>query len=166
LIFKQDFAAADYQKETFSPPFAVGSGKVMSLTLNAPLNNSWLALDAALVNAQDNVVAEMDGEISYYQGTEGGEHWTEGSKTSTSYFRAPEPGTYRLLIKATSGSGMSGPARGERLRVMIHQGGMLSRYFLVLLILCALFPAYEILRQFSFHKQRWAPVMGDDEDDD
>ena len=39
-----------------------GSKPVMAMKLFAPLSNSWLALDAALVDSQDRVVCEASGD--------------------------------------------------------------------------------------------------------
>ena len=41
---------------------------------------------------------------------------------------------------------------------------MLSRYFLVALILTALFPLFEFLRKRLFEQRRWGPVADDDDD--
>jgi len=166
-LLAQDFTPDLYLKECVSRPFVVGPQKVMSIKIAAPLNNSWLALDLAMINDKDQVVEQVEGgEISFYQGVEGGESWTEGSRSTTSYFLAPTPGTYRLILKATAGSGINGPPRGEALGIQILQGGMLSRYFLAMLGLALLIPLFEIVRHSMFEKRRWAAVTEDDDDSD
>lgn len=165
-VAAQSFTPDAYLKECVSNPFTLGTQSVMSMEIAAPLNNSWLALDAALINEKDEVVEEMDGEISYYQGVEGGESWSEGDRSSTKYFKAPPAGTYRLILKAAGGSGINGLPRGEPLTVHLRQGAVLSRYFLVVFIIALLFPAYEITRKVMFEKRRWAPVTEDDDDSD
>ena len=165
-IFRQSFQANDYVKETFSRPFAVGEGPVMSMHIDAALDNSWIALQVAMVNAKDEVVGEIEGDISYYHGYEGGESWSEGSRSSTDYFKAPKPGTYRLLLKATAGQGNVGTTpRGESLSIRLKQGAVLSRYFAVLFVVFAVMFIIGWTRKRSFEKRRWAPVMEDDDDD-
>ncbi len=166
-VFSARFSESQYSKETLSEPFTVGKGNVMSMEIMAPnLNNSWLSLNVALVNAKDEVVEEMEGDLSYYHGVEGGESWSEGSTSNTTYYKSPAPGTYRLLVKASCGSGNVGPCRGERLGVRVNQGVVLSRYFLTAFIISLLFPLFEIVRKRMFETRRWAEVVEDDDDDD
>jgi len=165
-LMHHTFVATDYLKETISQPFTVGKAKVVAMKVQSNLRNSWISLQAALVNAQDQVVAEMEGDISYYSGVEGGESWSEGNRKTTTYYKAPPAGTYRLLLKAAAGSGRTGPPRGEGLTITLSQGMVLSRYFLALMIISFLFPLFEVTRRYLFEKRRWASVMEDDDDDD
>jgi hypothetical protein len=167
LLISETFSAQRYLREATSEPFKVGADKIMAMRIDAPLNDSWLALDVALLDVDKSiVVGEADGEISYYSGVEGGESWSEGNRSTTNYFRAPPPGTYKLILKASSGSGISGGARGEPLSIRLYQGGAVTRYFLAAFIITFLVPFFIIARKFLFEKQRWAPVVGGDDDDD
>ncbi len=167
-IFSQTFSSAEYLRETLSRPFTVTkSGKIMAMKVRAQVQNSWLYVQIGMVNAKDEVVAEADGEISYYSGYEGGESWSEGKRRSTNYFKAPKAGVYRIILKGQGGSGnFRGPPRGEAMTITVYQGGVLSRWFLAIFIFAALFPLFEILRKWLFEKRRWAPVLEDDDDDD
>jgi hypothetical protein len=164
-VMQQTFQADSYLKECVSDEFTVGPGRVMSMRVNAPLDNSWLAVDVALLDSKDRVVCEADGEVSYYHGYEGGESWAEGSRNTTTYFKAPPAGTYRLILKASAGSGIRGLPRGEPLTVSLRQGAVLSRYFLFAFIITLLFPLYEFTRKVLFEKRRWAATVEDDDDD-
>ncbi|MCB9555576.1 MAG: DUF4178 domain-containing protein [Deltaproteobacteria bacterium] len=168
VVYQQTFPPSRYLNETVSAPFEVKGGNVMAMRISAPLSNSWIALDAAVVDDKDRVIMEVDGgEISYYSGYSGGEHWSEGRTRSTNYFKAPQPGNYRLIIKASAGHGdFNGGPRGEPLSIRITQGAVLSRYFVTAFVICALFPVFEWLRRRLFEKRRWAAVLDDDDDDD
>ena len=159
LIFSGAFDDDAYLKETISEPFSITEGGVMDLKLHAPVSNNWLALDFALVDSNDKVQAEAGSEVSYYYGYEGGESWTEGSQTTEAFFKAPPPGTYRLILK-----GEAGTTRPPRIQVKLYQGAILSRYFLIIFIFTALAPLFEITRQKIFESRRWAPVTEDDDD--
>ncbi len=162
LIFNQAFSNEQYLKETITQPFVVGSGDIMQMELSAPLDNSWLALEVAFLNDQGLVVSEAAADAAYYHGVEGGESWSEGSRTSSTCFKSPPPGNYQLIIKGEAGSGNTGPPREEQLTVRIYQGTILSRYFLILLVVAATIPAFVLLRRFIFESRRW----GADDDDD
>jgi hypothetical protein len=159
-IFEQHFDPGDYLEEGLSDPFQLGSGRVVRLALSAPVDNSWLALDLALVDPDGRVQAEAGGEVAYYHGYDDGP-WSEGSQDSDSYFQAPGPGTYRLIVHGEAGDGQA-----PGLTVRLYQGGMLTRYFLVLAVVSGLFWLFEFYRHWLFEARRWAPVMEDDDDDD
>ena len=170
IIFAQNFESAAYLRETLSEPFNVGPEKVMAMSISAPLRNSWLALEVGLVNAdKQQVVMEVDGnEISYYSGYEGGESWSEGNRSNTTYFQAPPPGRYQLILKGAGGTGnFSGSPPGrEPLQIRVQQGVVLSRFFVFALVLTGLFPFFGFLRKRLFEQRRWAAVLEDDDDDD
>jgi len=159
IVFERSFRAAEYTQEAMSEPFAVGDSKVMKLGLEAPVNDGWVAMDAALVDQTGAVQAEAGGEVSFYSGSD----WTEGSQSSETYFQAPPAGTYRLVLEGERGDNLAG---SSTVRVRLYQGGLLSRYYLVMAIVMGLFPAFEILRRRLFEARRWSPVMEDDDDDD
>jgi len=163
-LLEQTFTSAEYLAECTSRPFVVGTGKVMALTLQAPISNSWIGLDAALVDSEQKVVEEVGGDISYYFGYEDGESWSEGDHRSTVFFRAPAPGTYKLILKASGGTGLAGPPAGEPLTVQLRQGLVLTRYFLIAGGVALLFPLLGWLRRRSFEKRRWQAVTEDDDD--
>lgn len=164
-VFERHLTAGQYTQETLSEPFELASDSVIGLELESNrIDDSWIALDVALVDESDRVVAEMDGEVSYYSGYEDGEHWTEGDRRKTTYFRSPGAGTYRLLMLGGGGSGISGPGRNEPLTVRVYSGGVLTRYFIASAVFAFLFPLWWALRRGTFEHSRWGPVTGDDDD--
>ena len=163
-VFSKTFLAADYTKETVSPPFELPGSNVVGLHMAAPLNNSWLAMEVAFLDSQDRVVAEMDNEIGYYTGRDSEGTWTEGRRRKTAYFKAPPPGQYRLILRASGGGQYRGSvSRGEPLTVSVRSGAILTRYFVFAFIATFLFPFFEVLRKFLFENRRWAPVTEDDD---
>lgn len=123
-----------------------------------------MALDLALVNADDEVVSEMWSEVSYYSGYEGGESWSEGSREDERYFRAPPAGEYRMILKGTGGSGLRGPPRDERVSVELRAGPVVTRYFIAIFVVALLVALLGLAQRIMFEVRRWAPVMESDED--
>jgi len=166
-IHSESFQSSQYAGECLSRPFVIGPQPVMSMRVSAPLNNSWIGVNVALVNSDEQVIAEIEDDLCYYHGVDEGESWSEGSSDHETFFKAPTPGTYRLLLQGTGGSGETGagPSRGEPLTVRLSQGAVLSRYFLAAFLFAFLFPFFELTRQHLFEKRRWAPVTEDDDDD-
>ncbi|MBW2732598.1 MAG: DUF4178 domain-containing protein [Deltaproteobacteria bacterium] len=163
-VLKEVFHPDDYLKETSSKPFALKGGGAMAVRIYAPLKNSWLAVNIAFLETKSkNVLAEVwDHGIQHYSGYD----WSEGERSSTKYFRAPKAGTYKLLLKASGGSGFKGPPRRENMVIRVFEGQMLSRWFWIAFGITILFPLWGWGRKKSFEGRRWAEVIDDDDDDD
>jgi len=101
-----DFTAGD--GEVMSQPFELQGGLV-DVEIEAPgLNNSWISVDMALVEADGDTVVHVDGiDAEYYSGYEGGESWSEGSTSDSQVWAVDKPGTYQMLVRARGNSGLS-----------------------------------------------------------
>jgi predicted RNA-binding Zn-ribbon protein involved in translation (DUF1610 family) len=143
---------AQYQEEFLSQPFRVTESDITcSSNFYAAVNNSWVYFDLALVNDKDEALFDYSTEISYYHGVDGGESWSEGSRFDYQLFRIAEPGEYRLLLKGEYGDGAAVP-----LQVEIHQGVGVARYYILVALLCLLWPAIWLIRLFSHEANRWS----------
>jgi len=166
-ILQETVSAEQYSKEYLTQPFTVAKdGTILRLAGSAPVNNSWLAVSFAVVDAKDRVIAESSGETSYYYGSDSEGVWTEGSRSFKSYFRIPQAGTYRLLIYGQGGSGSTGPAKKEPLQVKLTAGHTLSWYFAASMIVCGLVALIDPIGKYLFEARRWAAVTSDGDGDD
>ncbi|MFH1809410.1 MAG: DUF4178 domain-containing protein [Pseudomonadota bacterium] len=166
VVAKVQLGAEQYRSEWMSEPFQLKlKPSVLEISGRASVDNAWVALNFGLVNQNDEVCLETDGEASYYHGVEGGESWSEGSNSFSEYVRVDKPGTYRLLVFGTAGQGETPEsAGGPSVTLVLREGVMLSRYFLIMLVLAAVYPLKEIVRRRS-HDKRRIPVEDDDDDD-
>lgn len=104
VVLSERYPAEALASELTSEPFELSGGRTR-VELRAPLDNAWMVVDLALVHGVDEVVYVDDAELSYYSGYEGGEHWSEGSKTERLVFEGADPGSYRLHLRALSNRG-------------------------------------------------------------
>ena len=107
LIFNSDYTFSDsLNTQLFiSPKFDLEkSSSSLELDFNAPLSNTWLELNATLVNAVNGNEYSAEEGIEYYSGTDGGEYWTEGSQSETIHFTKIPAGTYFLQMTASRDS--------------------------------------------------------------
>lgn len=123
-VLEETLTAAALSREVSSAPFTITEESLVRLTLSAPLDDAWMAVDYALLSGDDEVVHVSDADLSYYSGVEGGESWSEGSKTSTTLLSGIVPGTYRLHLRALSNRGETEQASESMhpLRVELRQG--------------------------------------------
>lgn len=147
--------------EVLTEPFEVASsGNVIDVSFKAPLDNAWMSIDWAVVRGDDEVIHVDDGDLEYYHGVEGGESWSEGSRSSTTYLRIDDAGSYRLLVRAVSARGNAVEARPSQvpLRVQVIDGARPPWFAILALVISVLaFIMVAVLR----HKWKSA----DEEDD-
>jgi len=126
-------STADLSGETFTAPFTLTEpDTVIKVEASAgQRSNAWMAADFALVRADEQVIHVFDQDIQYYHGSDGGESWTEGSRSQSAYIRVPEPGTYRLLVHAVSAHGDAATADTAQhdLNVRVIAGAVSPRYY-------------------------------------
>lgn len=152
-----------------SKPFQFSGGnKALRISNQATFENAWLELDMTLLNETTGESWNVPREISYYAGVDGGESWSEGSKTDEIVFTDLPAGTYRLSLEGEVAPELNGMATA---RMNIRRGGAQWGNFFLLLIFLAAFPLWAYLRQRSFETKRWMesdhpPKTSSDDDDD
>jgi hypothetical protein len=105
-VLGQRFSAEEVTSGVVSEPFWVsGDGSIQKIEFHAPLSNAWMELAAQVVRDEDLVVQTYETGISYYHGREGGESWSEGSRSKSYLVMIPKPGNYRVHVQAVSARG-------------------------------------------------------------
>lgn len=162
-VLRQSFSAAELTGEALSDPFEVATGnEVLRIELAArQLSNAWMAVDLAVVQGDDAVIHVDDADIEYYHGREGGESWSEGSRSTSRLVRVPEPGTYHLLLHAVSAHGETPRASAAQhgASVEVIAGARRRVVATVMSILCA---AVLLVTGLSYHSWKQGGVDDDD----
>ncbi|MFH1113778.1 MAG: DUF4178 domain-containing protein [Pseudomonadota bacterium] len=165
VVLREQVTADQYKEEYLTKPFEVTrDGTILGVKGSAPLNNSWIAIDYAVVNTDEEVISEFYDEASYYHGRDSEGDWTEGSKFFAAYFKVGKAGTYKLLVHATGGTGVTGGGRGEPITFTVSAGNTISWYFVIPMVFAALTAMAGIASRMTFEARRWAPVMESDDD--
>lgn len=136
--------------------------QLLKLKLRSQVDNGWMWLDIDLTQRGDGVFS-IGKEISYYHGVEGGESWSEGSRSATALFKVPAPGTYEFTLQASERGGYRSQTP---VSVEVRQGVVLMRWFIGLVVLMAIAAIWPYWRKQIFEHKRWAPAMEDEDDDD
>jgi Domain of unknown function (DUF4178) len=166
-ILQERITAEQYSKEHMTNRFDVArDGSILQLKGSAPVNNSWLALDFALVDADERVVFQFGNEASYYHGQDSEGSWSEGSRSFSSYFKVNKTGAYRLLLHGQGGSGETDRSRNEPVDIAVFAGMAVPWYFIIPIIVSGLVMVIEPIHRMSFEARRWSAVAGDGEDAD
>lgn len=153
----------DYSKEFITPSFEITKGQQLcAVELSAPVDNSWLYVDLALIDSEDRVLHEFSTTVQYYHGVQGGESWSEGSRKESIAFKLQDPGEYRWVLAGQAGRGNAAEAIGPELLIIVREGVMLVRWFLIAAILLAAGALIVWFRWLIFEGQRWKSVLEDD----
>ena len=122
-----------------------------------------MSSEAALVREDEMAVHIFNNDLSYYSGYEGGEHWSEGSLSSSIMLKVPDRGRYRFYVRAISAKGDAASATKavHGLRIEVIQGA-LEWFGFVLAGLAAL---GMLIWAYSSY-DRWRGVDEDDDEDD
>ncbi len=154
----------------FAGPIFVAADSNLQVKVHAPIDNSWLYLEGALINEETGAVDEFDLEVSYYSGTDSDGAWSEGSTTEARYIPAVPAGRYTLRLEPQWETGRR-PPPGYALTVTSR----VPRFYHVFLAVLALlaWPAGRLWRYFRFETERWSEsdhpwieASGEEEDED
>ena len=122
------------------------------LTTRADVNNNWIYLNYALINADTGHAYDFGREVSYYHGQDADGSWSEGGQRDSVTVPAVEPGHYYLRIEPESDPRHGSIDYEVRLRRDVPQSSFFWLGGLLLLI-----PALLITwRSMNFEHLRWA----------
>jgi hypothetical protein len=152
----------------FAGPMFVTEASNVQVKVQAPVSNSWLYLEGALINEETGAIDEFDLEVSYYSGVDSDGSWSEGSTSATRYIPAVAPGRYTLRLEPQWGDSRTPPS-GYSLTVS-NRVPRFTHLFLAALALLA-WPVLRLWRYLRFETQRWSEsdhpwVESSDGDDD
>ncbi|GAB2867817.1 DUF4178 domain-containing protein [Hymenobacter ruber] len=134
-----------------SPSFTLDHQTALEVSLNTSLTNQWLELPVSLVNEQTGRGFEFTKNIEFYSGVEGGESWTEGSRTAEAVLSRVPAGRYHLNLYPFTERGVA-----PEIKVMVWSDSALpSNFFLVVALVLAL-PLLQLFRRHSHERSRWA----------
>jgi hypothetical protein len=123
----------------------------LEFDLRAPVQNEWVDLEATLVNDQTGEEYAFEVGVEYYSGYEGGESWSEGSRSESRFISALPAGRYHLNLfpsKAPTSHNLHFELEAKR------DVSMFSNFYLTLLAVL-LYPAYQWWRMGNFERLRW-----------
>jgi len=150
-------AAETQEPVYFSGPIEIKNGRRnLAVTLSAPVNNSWIGLEGALVSETTGVAELFLLESSFYHGVDGGESWAEGGQASTVFLSAVPAGTYVLRL-APQWDGRFPPV--GVIEVQLRQGVMRWLYPGLALLAILVVPLILVIQVAAFEGRRWQESM-------
>ena len=139
----------------FSQPFELKGNRNVRISASAPVNNSGADLDVDLINDQSQEVESVNIPISYYQGVEDGESWSEGSRNSDATLGSLPAGKYTLRVEGT----LDNINEPLPVSVKVEQNVNRGVNFICALLILAIMPILGLIRKISFESSRWKDSM-------
>jgi hypothetical protein len=136
----------------FSEAFVVDRPGNLQVKVRAPVNNSWLYLDGALINEDTGELDEFDVEVSYYTGTDSDGSWSEGNNTAAAYIGGVPAGRYVLRLAPQFEPGRAPGSYDVTVRSRVPR---FTHLFLAVLAMSA-WPVLASWQAFRFHVARWS----------
>ena len=164
----QPLSNADATQVFFSEPFELAGRRNIRIIGQSQVQNSWVYLEGDLINDETGVVQSFPIDISYYQGVEDGEGWTEGSQKDSTDTSSMPGGKYVLRLEGQWEKWQE-PAT---VSVKVEQNVTNGFNFILVLIVLSIVPIIMGIYHISFERRRWAESMfsgggsNDDDDDD
>jgi hypothetical protein len=158
-------ANVDGTQVFFSEPFQLEGRRNIRIVADSAVQNTWVYLEGDLINEETGVVQSFPIDISYYQGVEDGESWTEGGQEDSAYTSSMPAGRYVLRLEG-QWERWQQPAV---VTVKIEQNVTHGFNLLIALIVLSIGPIMMVINHISFERKRWSESMfsgGGDRDDD
>jgi hypothetical protein len=163
----QPLANADATYVFFSEPFELAGRRNIHVEAQSPVQNTWVYLEGDLINDDTGVVQSFPIDISYYQGVEDGESWTEGDQKDSTSTSSMPAGRYVLRLEGQWEKWQE-PAV---VSVKVSQNVPTGLNLLLALIAITIGPIVMLIYHISFEHKRWSESMftssgsGDDDDE-
>jgi len=168
-VFKQTVTLAplpnaDGTQIFFSEPFELTGRRNIEIDGESQVQNTWVYLEGDLINDDTGVVQSFPIDISYYQGVEDGESWTEGDQKDAAHTSAMPSGRYILRLEGQWEKWQE-PAV---VTVSVKQNVPTGFNLLIALIAISVGPIVMLIYHIGFERRRWSESMfstsGDDND--
>ena len=159
-VFSQTVNFAPLQNEDgtqvfFSEPFQLEGRRNIEIIGESPVQNTWVYLEGDLINDETGVVQSFPIDISYYQGVEDGESWSEGGQTDAAYTSSMPAGRYVLRLEGQWERWQEPAVVTVKIEQNVTHGFNLLAALIVLSIIPVLMGFYHI----SFERRRWSESM-------
>ncbi|WP_020394088.1 DUF4178 domain-containing protein [Thiolinea disciformis] len=161
-VYHGSFDLAELKNTPQTTTFTINNAnRLVALNLDTTLRNAWMFFEVTLLKGNTEIYS-IGKEVSYYEGYEDGESWSEGSREARALFKVPEAGQYTLIIEAPEGGVNESSTRPTGVvSVKVYEGFVGKRYFFALLILALLGILLYPWRRWRFETKRWNAVMDD-----
>lgn len=145
--------------------FEIGNtAQLAQIRFDTNFQNQWASLAAELRGPDGEILLAGERTVSFYSGREGGEAWSEGSRSQSFRFHPPVTGIYTVTLEHLDGEGTSLLNRGGEVVLRVSEGKPTGFWGFVLAALAGLGWIYVAGRRALHTRRRFAGSDWTDED--
>ncbi|SHM99651.1 DUF4178 domain-containing protein [Chitinophaga sp. CF418] len=136
------------------------------LDFYSPVQNTWMDIEATLVDTKTGTEYSVNKGVEYYSGVEDGYSWSEGSQNGTVYINEVPHGDYTLKLEATRETTYF-PLKSYT--ITGHYDVPNTRNLFICIGLLLLWPIFKYFLTYFSERQRWSNspystfITGEDE---
>ncbi|MGE3317932.1 MAG: DUF4178 domain-containing protein [Candidatus Berkiella sp.] len=150
LALPPPLTVPEVKNEITTPSFEITDDNAfLSFSLQAPVNNNWVDVDATLINEQTGKALYFSNGLEFYSGYDSDGYWSEGKKEDSIVLSALPKGKYHLVFEATTND-----PNGITVKYQFKQGAFNSNNYFFSLFLMLLPTAFGLAYYFYFNYQR------------
>ena len=123
------------------------------LDFSAPVENSWMELEATLVNTKTGTEYSVSKGVEYYTGVEDGYRWSEGNQNASFYINEVPRGDYTMKLEATREMTYY-PFKSYT--ISAHYDVPNTRNLFICIGLLLLWPIFKYFSTYYSERQRWS----------
>ncbi|MBW8684340.1 DUF4178 domain-containing protein [Chitinophaga rhizophila] len=128
------------------------SSNVM-LEISSSLDNTWVEVEATLVNKSSGKEYSVSKGIEYYSGMDDGESWSEGNRKAEVYMSSIPGGDYTLQLTAMRDASFR-PAHSYHVTAYYNVSSMHNLWICLGLLL--IWPIFKYITTYYSEKRRWS----------
>lgn len=144
-------AKPESARVVFTSPFTLRGGRNLRIEGAAEVENNWISVSGDLVNEETGMVEPFELPIEYYHGVDGGESWSEGSKSVSVVLSSLPAGRYVMRLEAQ----WPDNTRPPNVRIRAHEGAFLWSHFFLAFLAFTIPAALAGYRAVAFENARW-----------
>jgi hypothetical protein len=122
------------------------------LELNSLVENTWIEVEATLVDKKDGSEYSVSKGVEFYTGFEDGERWTEGAQRANIYINEVPRGDYTLKLQATREGGFF-PVKSYNITAYYDVTNTRNLFICIGLLL--LWPLFKYFSTYYSERKRW-----------
>lgn len=158
----------DKSQTFFSDPISIKAHRNIYVRAESSVDNSWVFLEGDLIDEESGLVQSFDMPLEYYHGVDGGESWSEGGQSASTYLTSLPAGTYTLRLEVQRDPKITGQLTVVKVR--IDQGVPRLLYWFLMLLTVSIIPIGVLFYHMVFDMRRWkdsdfSPYQGSEDSD-
>jgi len=131
-----------------------GKTSNVQVKIDTDLDNSWIYLNLALINADTGQAFDFGREVSYYHGVDSDGSWSEGSTHSSVKVPGVPPGRYYLRVEPEN-DGTNSSRLPIRYDLELRRDVPTWSWYWIAAVLILIPPIFTTVRSASFETARW-----------